>query len=202
MDRAEPDGPPEPPRWVIEATLVLALVAHAACLLGLTLSARLVPLLAAQACLFSPLSLGLALYAARSVVRRREGRARLAALTLLVGASTITPRLGMSSLEQGASRDLARVGGAAPVVSEGRALLTRWAEEGRPGGAVPPADLGPALRGLGVDVRVVPGRRVLVKSYGFGDFHGFVILPEGAAPEGRAVADGLCWWSDADVASR
>lgn len=194
--------PPEQPRWVIEATLVLLLVAHAGSLSAMTLSAQTMPLIFFQTCLLAPASLALALFAARSVVRRGEGRTRLAVLTLLVGASTITPRFGTACLERGALRDLERAGGAAAVVSEGRALLARWETEGRTAATVDPKDLPPSLSKLGLYTRVIPGRGVRVKSYGFGDFFGFVIQPPGALPEGRPIADGLTWWSDAEHAPR
>lgn len=205
----EPTPPPpiaapvaEPPRWVIEATLALVLVAHAGSLAAMTFSARTMPLIIVQTCLLAPCSLALALFAAQSVARRREGRARLAALTLLVGASTITPRFATACLDRGALRDLERAGGAAAVVSEGRALLVRWETEGRKADVADPGELGPALRALGSPTRVVPGRGVRVKSYGFGDFSGFVVQKPGTLPEGRPIADGLSWWSDAEHAPR
>jgi hypothetical protein len=43
------------------------------------------------------------------------------------------------------------------------------------------------------------GSSIRVKSYGMGDFAGFVVLPPGAAPIGRPIIDGLCWVTPANL---
>lgn len=177
-----------PSAWIVEATLVTVLGAHLVSTLALRFTAKALPVLALQACVFGPLGLVVALLAAREVTRRTARRGPLAALVLLAAAATILPAFAPRHLEAGALRDLERAGGAARVVKEGRALLAERA----PG----PVDLAawPAGRLLGIaaEVRATPtGRELFVETFRFGAPHGFLISPEGAPPRGRPVAEGL-----------
>lgn len=99
----------------------------------------------------------------------------------------------------------AKVVGTESLVREGRTILATHpalAEGSRQWEKVSPAL--PALSSLHGLVRVVRApepmgnrlSRVVVKMYGFGDFAGFTIVPEGQESEGLRIADGL-YWSDA-----
>lgn len=184
--------------WVVDATLGMVLAAHLLSTLAMRLTAKAMPVFALQACVFGPLGMLVALLGAREFVRRASvpgaPRRRLGALVLLAGASTILPAFAPRHLEAGALRDLARAGGAAQVVAEGRALLEESAE--------PRAlDLGawPAGRALGIsaEVRRTPtGPVVFVEAFRLdrsGAPSGFLILPPGAPAQGRPLADGLSW---------
>ena len=96
----------------------------------------------------------------------------------------------------------AKVIGTDKIVQEGRAILASdrvWADRDIYWEKVenPP----PALSSLQGAVRVYRDTKVViscveVKMYGFGDFAGFTIVPEGQKAHGLRVAEGL-YWSDA-----
>lgn len=197
-----PPEPPAPATWLVEATLVVVLVAHVLSALSMRLTAAAMPLFFVDACLFGPLGIGLAIAGAREANRRAPGagRKRLVALVLLLAASTsLTPCLSGVNLQAGALRDLERAGGAEKVVTEGRALLARWAAEERPPGPISPQEW-PTAAALGTHASYHVDS-IRVKSFGFGDFAGFVVTPPGAAPVGRPVVDGLSWWSPVEHGS-
>lgn len=194
---APPSPVPPATGWIIEATLVVVLVAHVLSALAMRLTAGAMPLFFVDACLFGPLGIGLAIAGAREANRRTTGRRRLVTLVLLLAASTsLTPCLSGANLQAGALRDLERAGGAEKVVTEGQALLARWAAEKRAAGPITPAEW-PTAAALGLHASYHVDS-IRVKSYGFGDFAGFVVTPPGAAPVGRPITDGLSWWSPAE----
>lgn len=193
--QADPPAPtprraPAANAWIVEATLLMVLLAHALSVVAMRLTANAMPVFALQGCVFGPLGALVALLGAREFTRRTSRRAHLGALVLLAGAATILPASAPRHLEVGALRDLERAGGAATVVAEGRALLERTP----PG----PVDLAtwPAGRVLGSTAQVRStgtGNVLFVEAFRLGEPSGFLIAPPGAPAQGRPLGDGLHW---------